>query len=127
MQTPLFWTPRRFAGPTTKPKFPTFFYNGQECRLVRRSVKEYDYGYLEPTLVTYNIRQVRLTRWRDVFANFFWHNSFTPRWRDVEFEEIPNHVLISLATVGHDCSQWHSTMLAKYQPLIDAAAGTPAP
>jgi len=80
-------------------KIPTFFIDGVEHRLIFRTRYEKEEGYLDPFEIYENVLQIRVGK---IFR----------RWKDVEVENVPGHVIIERGVYGF--SSWKSNLLEKY-------------
>lgn len=70
-----------------------------QYRVIRRHVETKEDGYIDPTITSYNVLQTyRKTG--------FLRSKFD--WIDVDKEEVPIHVLISIGCFGSDDSGWSS-------------------
>lgn len=68
-----------------------------QYRVIRRHVETIEYGYIEPTITTYNVLQTyRKTGFLRSRLG----------WIDVDKEEVPAHVMISIGCFGTDSSGW---------------------
>ena len=82
-------------------KIETFRIRDAEYRIILRHRKEFHEGYVDPFDVYENVLQKRTTRF---------HFSF---WKDVEIEEVPNHVILERGMYGF--SAWKSSLIEKWK------------
>jgi hypothetical protein len=84
----------------------SFQYKGKEHRVVGRTVKSKTRGYVGEDATKYNVLQVRRGGIARVLSA-----KCQEAWKDVEFEEVPGFVTISLGALGY--ADWESKMMAR--------------
>ncbi len=83
--------------------------DGKTYRIVGLVKNEKEYGHEGFSKEKYNVLQVKLTNFLDIITKL----SF---WKTVEEEHVPNHVTISIGTLGF--SDWKSELIEKHKHLI---------
>ncbi len=89
----------------------TWTHNGKTYRIVGRVYEEEEYGYEGKYKNHYNVLQVKLNNPLLILLNL-------GRWRDVEREYVPTHVLISIGCLGS--SDWQSALINKCRSTMNA-------